>query len=176
MRNKKYLSVILFLTLQTVLIFSEEIPSGFMNILLGQSMEELESSLRDNSYFDYRGKPDVEMKISSERNLIECSGFSYIEKGFFQFYNGKLIIITILIDENELDFYSFYSEFEKKYGKPARLNPDGMYWESEDVSFALEKPLRIKYMDKKAVQEIKDNSLSQESNQMILKKKFIESF
>ena len=154
----------------------EVLPSGFMNIRLGQNMDELEDSLTENSYFDYRGRPDVDMRISNERNLIECSGFSYIKKGYFQFYQKKLIIITILIDENELDFYSFYVNFEKKYGKPHSLNPDGVYWENDDISLSLEKPLSVKYVDKKAFEEIKEKSASKETRQKILKGDFIDTF
>ena len=176
MQNKFFILGLLLFIISLDYIFCEEIPSGFMNITLGQTMETLENNLSENTYFDYRGEPDVDMRISSQRNLIECSGFSYIEKGYFQFYNGKVIIITILLDEKELDYYTFYSTLEKKYGKPEHLNPDRVYWETETHSFSLEKPLRIKYMDKTAIQEIKEKSISKESAQTILKKDFVDSF
>jgi hypothetical protein len=154
----------------------EQLPSGFINILLGQSMEELEDELFENPYFDYRGKPDVDMRISKERSLIECSGFSYVKKGYFQFYKDRLIIITVIIDETELDYFSFYTSLEKKYGKPDHLNPDGVYWDNGVISMTLEKPLSVKYMDKKSFQEIKDKSAASETRMKILKEDFIETF
>ncbi len=152
------------------------LPSGFMNITLGLTMEELENALYDNSYFDYRGKPDVDMRISEERSLIECSGFSYVKKGYFQFYNKKLIIITVIIDENELDFYSFYTKLEKKYGKADRLNPDGVYWENSDLIMSLEKPLSVKYTDKKSFSEIKEKFAEKTTSRKKLKEDFVDTF
>lgn len=154
----------------------EELPGGFLNILLGQSMIDVEDALNENRYFDYRGKPDVNMRISQDSELIECSGFSYVKKGYFQFYEERLIIITVVIDESELDYYSFYTSLEKKYGKPDHLNPDGVYWDNGVISMSLEKPLSIKYMDKKSVQKIKENSASSESRAKVLKEDFIEIF
>ena len=155
---------------------AEDLPSGFMNITLGLSMDSLEEALKENSYFDYRGKPDVDMRITQDRTLIECSGFSYVKKGYFQFYNEKLIVITIIIDEKELDYYSFYTNLERKYGKPHHLNPEGVYWENNEVSVALEKPLSVKYTDRKSFTEIKEKSAAKTSKQKELKEDFIENF
>ena len=154
----------------------QELPPGFMNLKLGLTMNELEEALNENTYFDYRGKPDVDMRLSKERTLIECSGFSYVKKGYFQFYKERLIIITIMIDEKELDFYSFYRNLENKYGKPDNLNPEGVYWKNGQISMALEKPLSVKYTDLKAFAEIKENSAAKTSKQKILKEDFIETF
>ena len=154
----------------------EELPSGFMNISLGLSMENLENALKENSYFDYRGKPDVDMRITRDRTLIECSGFSYVKKGYFQFYNEKLIVITIVLDEKELDYYSFYTNFEDKYGKPHHLNPEGVYWENDNTAMALEKPLSVKYTDRKSFTEIKEKSAAKTSREKELKEDFIGNF
>ncbi len=157
-------------------IETQQLPDGFMNLKLGLNMEQLEEALDENSYFDYRGKPDVDMRMMKERSLIECSGFSYIKKGYFQFYKEKLIVITIIIDEKELDYYSFYTKLEKKYGKPDHLNPDGVYWENENTAVALEKPLSVKYTDLKSFDEIKDKFASEKSKQKKLKEEFVDTF
>ena len=157
-------------------IETQQLPDGFMNLKLGLNMEQLEDALDENSYFDYRGKPDVDMRMMKERSLIECSGFSYIKKGYFQFYKEKLIVITIIIDEKELDYYSFYTKLEKKYGKPDHLNPDGVYWENENTAVALEKPLSVKYTDLKSFDEIKEKFASEKSKQKKLKEEFVDTF
>jgi hypothetical protein len=147
------------------------LPDGFMDIKLGMDIKDVKETLKNNIYFNYRGDPDVSMLMSRDQQLIECNGYYYIEKGYFQFFEGKLFIITLVFNREHLDFYSMHQSLEEKYEKAVRLNPGGAYWENDNVSLNLEKPLSIKYLDKKTVEqiasgqkEIKDKSGADKGN------------
>lgn len=152
------------------------LPAGFVNILLGMDIEEVKKELSASSWFDYRGEPDVTMLMTRGQQLIECSGNSFIEKGYFQFHNGKLFIITLVLDIQRIDFYTMHTSLEEKYGKAARLDPEGAFWENEDYKLSLEKPLSVKYMDRKIMNEIESGRKETENRAGALREEFIELF
>jgi len=153
-----------------------ELPSGFMNITLGMDIESVKKELESNSWFDYRGEPDVSMLMSGQQQLIESRGYSFISKGYFQFYNERLFIITLVFDSERLDFYTMHSMLESKYGKASRIDPNGAYWDSNTVNFHLEKPLSLKYMDKKALDEISEGRKEIEDKGKRIKEEFLKLF
>ncbi|MDX9800016.1 MAG: hypothetical protein RBT69_01620 [Spirochaetia bacterium] len=155
---------------------SENLPAGYMNITLGMSLEEVKKALSDNSYFDYRGDPDVSMLASPNQQLIESSGYSFIEKGYFQFNNKILFIMTLVFNRERLDFYTMHMLLEEKYGKADRLDPKGAYWENSSVALSLEKPLSIKYMDKNILEEITKERKDIEERGSINKEEFLKLF
>ncbi len=155
---------------------AEALPSGFMNIALGMDIESVKKELSSNSWFDYRGDPDVSMLMESEQQLIESDGFSYIRKGYFQFSNGRLFIITLVLDNERLDFYTMHQVLEKKYGKAVRIDPKGAYWEDEGINLYLEKPLSVKYMDKKILDEITSGRKVMEETGSRIKGDFLKLF
>jgi hypothetical protein len=109
-------------------------------------------------------------------NLIETRGFSFIDKGYFHFYEKKLFIITIVLNREKMDFYTMHMNLEEKYGRADRLTPDGVYWESENVSLSLEKPLAVKYTDKKARESIFSSARDIQTTGAALKEQFLDLF
>ncbi|MCP5514807.1 MAG: hypothetical protein H7A26_05030 [Spirochaetales bacterium] len=154
----------------------ENLPAGFMNITLGMRMEDVKKALTENSWFDYRGDPDVTMLASPNQQLIESRGYSFIEKGYFQFYNEKLFIMTLVFNRERLDFYTMHMLLEGKYGKAARLDPKGAYWENSAVFISLEKPLSIKYMDRNTLDEIAKERKGVEDRGSKNKEEFLNLF
>ena len=153
-----------------------DLPSGFMNITLGMDIDSVKKELETNSWFDYRGDPDVSMLMNGKQQLIECRGYSFISKGYFQFYNDRLFIITLVFDLERLDFYTMHSILESKYGKASRIDPNGAYWVSSAVNFHLEKPLSLKYMDKKTLAEISEGRKEIEDKGKRIKEEFLNLF
>ncbi len=124
----------------------EVVPMGFQNIRLGDSVDNVKALLKKSVYFYYRGDPDVSFLPETEQTLIEVAGRHYIKRGYFQFKNGKLIVIIIELNRNNLDYYTMYTTLKNKYGKPSSISPSEAVWDFKDVRLSLEKPLSVKYM------------------------------
>jgi len=152
------------------------LPAGFMNITLGMDLSSVKKELESNSWFDYRGDPDVSMLMNEQQQLIECIGYSFISKGYFQFYKDRLFIITLVLDMEKLDYYTMHTMLESKYGKAARIDPQGVYWDNSGVNFYLEKPLSLKYMDKKVLDEISAGRKEIEDKGKRIKEEFLQLF
>ena len=153
-----------------------KLPNGFMNITLGMDINDVKEKLKGNSYFNYRGDPDVSMLMTRNQQLIECSGFSFIEKAYFQFFEGKLFIITLVLNMERIDFYTMYTSFEEKYNKAERVDPKGAYWENRDINLYLEKPLTVKYMDKKVLDRLASERKEVENRNSKIKEDFLNLF
>ena len=153
-----------------------EIPDGFRGILLGMDLQRVKERLLEDPYYDYRGDPDVSFLPQTQESLIECRGFSYIDRAYFQFHEKKLYIIIILINQEKIDHYSLFSTLFEKYGEFGSLSPEKVVWESGVTLFSLERPLSVKYIDKQVFNAIKEAGASEESFREITREQFLEQF
>ena len=174
MKKRFLILVVLFLVFSFV--FCEELPSGYKNIRLGQSFEEVRSILEKDSSFGFRGDRDVSLLPTEERVLIETSGSSFFDRCWFQFYEDKLYSLILNINIERMDYYSMFKTFTLKYGEPTSLNPSKSEWKNSSVVVSLEKPLTVKYLDVKVFQELQETSEQATSAEEYLRKKFLESF
>jgi hypothetical protein len=154
----------------------EPLPKGFRSITLGMEMDAVREALTEDSYFLYKGDPDVSLLSGPKRSSIDCDGFRFIEDASFQFSGGMLYIITINLNREELDYFSMYSALNEKYGPPASLDPELVIWENEEVRFSLERPLTVKYIDSVTFSELKEQSGTEEAYRGASRKDFIELF
>lgn len=154
----------------------EALPCGFTNIELGAELETVKKNLSENQWFAYRGEPDFSLLAETEKSLIRSKGNSFIDEGYFQFYNGRLYIITIVLNKSKTDYFTFYSRFSEKYGKPSSMDPSAAYWEDDKVSLVLEKPLNIKYIDKKISSGLKGKRETAANADAEKRKEFISLF
>jgi hypothetical protein len=154
----------------------EQIPNNFQGIQLGMELDTVKDNLVNSPYFRYRGDPDVSLLLTESRSIIESSGYSYIERGLFQFYNDQLYIITIILNQNELDFFSMYRSLNKKYGDPDVLNPEQISWSFGSVRLSLEKPLTIKYIDTDVLDILKGGSDQTTDLRKLNREQFIGEF
>jgi len=181
MFNKKTLYLLLIFSLTyTFSLFSqesyEEIPKGFHDFIFGDSLEIVKGKLKNDSYFSYRGDPDVSMMLTPDRSIIDTAGSGFIKRAFFIFLDEKLYQITLVLEEELIDFYTFQTEFTKKYGNPDSLDPSGMIWENEYNRISLEYPLSIKYVDLEVFNGILAESEANRSKEQVLREDFIKSF
>lgn len=176
---RKYLYY-LFLFIKVFHLFSQditsELPMGFRQIVMGLSLEEAKVVISNDGYFKYTGDPDVSMLLSDNRAIIECSGYSYIKNGYFQFYNETLYTITLVLDPKEIDYHSIFTQFIKKYGKYSKLTPSIVTWENSEIIITMEKPLTIKYVGKKIYDKIIEEDTTQKAIQEQLRQDFINEF
>ena len=131
----------------------EKLPFGYGDIKLGMTVDEVKEALLKNREFGYRGDRDVSFSPMDNQVLIETdatlAGFSYFDRCWFQFADGKLYIITINLNKEKIDHYSVFTALCSKYGGPNQINPRKSQWQDDDVMMSLERPLALKYIDAK---------------------------
>jgi hypothetical protein len=151
-------------------------PSSFRGIALGMPVDQVKALLRQDALFRYRGDPDVSFLPSSGESLIETEGSSYIRRAYFQFADGALYVFIIVLDTARLDHYGLFTAFSAKYGPPASFDPREAVWQSDAVRFSLERPLTVKYIDRRVFEAQAARGAAQEDLELLSRERFIEQF
>jgi len=145
-------------------------PSGtaalgrsFHGVELGMDRDTVIAALKKDPIFGYRGPEDVSLLPSPNQSLIDVSGLSFVKRGFFQFYDGKLWTIILILNPDKVDHYSVYTSLASKYGEPSLLDPQEARWENESTRLALERPLTLRYMDMAVYAKLSQGSAAQAS-------------
>lgn len=154
----------------------EAIPGGFHDFLFDDSLEIVKGKLRSDNSFSYRGDPDVSMMLTPDKSIIDTAGSGFIERAYFIFFEEKLYQITLIINRDIMDFYTFQTRFTSKYGNPDSLDPTGMIWEDNKNRISLEYPLTVKFVNMDVFTAIIAESELGKSHEEILRKDFLESF
>ncbi len=152
------------------------VPDGFRAIALGMSLDAVKAALQKDTYFDYRGDPDVSMLQKPEDNLIDCAGYSYITRAFFQFHDKVLYTFILELNPAEISFYSVYTQLTEKYGAPESLSPSAVVWQSDRYRLSLERPLSVKYIDRKVFDQLKEAGKMRESDREVSREEFLRQF
>ncbi len=179
MNRKALLIPLIFILVSGTLTAKEALPSGYHNITLGMTMEEVKAALKKDPQFGFRGDRDVSLLPGENRSLIETdtsrtAPWSFLEKCYFQFYEGKLYIITVNVRQTKMDHYSIFSTLCEKYGSPDSLNPEKSLWQNDSVTMTLERPLTLKYTDKKISDKLKEESRVLKSGEEMSRDLFLE--
>jgi hypothetical protein len=154
----------------------ETLPRSFRELSLGMGLEDLKEALQRDGLFYFRGDRDVSFLPRGEQSLVETTGFSFIRRAFFQLREGVVFIMAFTLDPRLVDHYSVFTSLVKKYGEPALLDPKQAVWESADTRIAIERPLTVKYIDKKVFNEIINESKALESAEIHLREEFLGEF
>jgi hypothetical protein len=148
----------------------------FRNIRLGMSLEELKSALLQDALFSFRGDRDVSFLPAREQSLVETTGSSFIRRAFFQLRDGQVFIMAFSLNTVLIDHYSVFTTLAAKYGEPAYLDPKEAVWETEDTRIAIERPLTVKYIDKRVFNDIINESGLIESRQARERQELLDEF
>lgn len=151
-------------------------PMAFRTIALGMTVDQVKEELRKDALYRYRGDPDVSFLPLSEEYLVECEGSSYLSRAYFQFAGGKLYVFILVLDQQKLDHYSLFTAFTAKYGEPSSFNPAEAVWQSGTVRFSLERPLTVKYIDRRVFEEQVERGAAQQDLEQLSRERFIEQF
>lgn len=152
------------------------VPDSFREIRLGMTLDEVKNALEKDPYFNYRGPPDVSMLASPDENLIETTGYSFISRAFFQFYEKKLYIMILMLNPSEISYYSMYTTLTAKYGPSSSLSPEEVVWESPQYRLSLERPLSVKYIDRTVFDRLKEAGKMKQSERSISRDQFLNQF
>ena len=153
-----------------------QLPRTFRGISLGMGLEDLKNALAGDGLFHFRGDRDVSFLPRQDQSLVETSGFSFIRRAFFQLRDGALFIMAFSLDPALIDHYSLFTNLVEKYGAPRRLDPSQAVWESADTRIALERPLTVKYIDRRVFAEIIGESSVKESGEVFAREEFLRGF
>jgi hypothetical protein len=152
------------------------LPREFHGIGLGMNLNDLKAVLEKNGLFDFHGDRDVSYLPSKTENLVESSGRSFVRRAFFQLREDALFIMGYMLNTALVDHYSIYTAFVKKYGDPVSLNPHEAVWENEDTRVSIERPLTVKYIDKKIFNSIIGESKLSGAVELELRREFLDDF
>jgi len=151
-------------------------PRGFRGLDLGMGLEQVKERLAADALFGYRGDPDVSLLPTPQQTLIECSGSSWVRRAFFQFHEGRLFSIILVLDERRLDHYTLFQTLSAKYGPTTLLDPGQAVWEFPGVRLSLERPLSVKYPDSGAFAALREQGRAGEALSELSKRTFLEEF
>jgi hypothetical protein len=153
-----------------------ELPRTFRQLALGMPLEDLKTGLKNDGLFNFRGDRDVSFLPAREQSLVETTGRSFVRRAFFQLRDGELFIMSFSLNTSMVDHYSIFTSMVAKYGEPSFLDPKQAVWESEDTRIAIERPLTVKYIDKRVFNDIIDESDLVESTEVKKRQEFIDEF
>ncbi len=155
---------------------TKALSSDFHGIRLGMGLDELKSALTANSLFAFRGDRDVSLLPAGEQVLIETSGFSFIKRAFFQLRENRLFIMAYSLNPETMDHYSVFSALVEDYGEPESLDPTEAVWLSDEVRLSVERPLTVKYIDRKVFDQLFLDSRVTGTKETILRGEFLDAF
>jgi hypothetical protein len=154
----------------------KELPRQFREISLGMGLDDLKEVLKKDKLFNFRGDRDVSFLPAREESLVETTGSSFVRRAFFQLRDGNLFIMSYALNTSMMDHYSMFTNLVEKYGEPTYLDPKEAVWETEETRLTLERPLTIKYIDKKAFDDIISESTLIQSRRVKERQEFLNEF
>jgi hypothetical protein len=148
--------------------------SSFRGIELGSDREAVIAALKKDPIFSFRGPEDLSLLPSPNQSLIEVSGTSFVKRGYFQFYDGKLWVMILELNPDKVDHYSIYTSLVAKYGEPQSLDPKEVRWEGAKTRMALERPLTLRYMDLEVYAKLREGAGAKASAQELDRQGFLK--
>lgn len=155
---------------------SSGLPRGFRGVELGMSLSEVETVLKADELFLYRGGPDVTLLPRPDEKLLEVQGLSYVKRAFFQFHEDKLFSAIYVLNPERVDHYSVFTRLSDRYGKPGSLSPRESVWSDGSVRLSLERPLTVKYLDLGTLEKFMQGGQARQSWEDLSRQDFLESF
>ena len=152
------------------------LPRQFRQMVLGMGMDELQQALQNDDLFNFRGERDVSFLPVREESLIETSGSSFIRRAFFQLRDGSLFIMSFTMNPEMIDHHSLFTTLVRRYGQPTYLNPRESVWETEDTRISLERPLSVRYIDRRVFDDIVSESSLMQSSRVQQRQEFLDEF
>jgi hypothetical protein len=149
---------------------------GFREIQLGVSFERAQDLIQADSAFQYRGEPDVSLRLSDGGTVIDTRGRVYMERGIFQFHENQLFSIALYLDRSRLDYFQLYEQFRGRYGDPVDLDPQRALWEDQSTRIELERPLTVRYLDLETFRLRRRDTRTQEAAEDIARDQFLGEF
>ena len=133
------------------------IPAAYRGFSLGMSLGDLKNALAEDALFNLH-ESDISFGPAKDESYIETTGFSFVRRALFQIQAGAVFVMAFTLDVTLIDYYSVFTALAKKYGEPKTLDPKQAVWEDDGVRLTLERPLTVRYIDKKVFSQILEDS------------------
>jgi hypothetical protein len=146
---------------------------AFRGVELGMDRDSAIAALKKDSIFAYRGPEDLSLLPSPNQSLIEVAGLTFVKRGYFQFYEGKLWVMILELNPDKVDHYSIYTSLVNKYGEPALIDPKEARWEDKTTRMALERPLTLRYMDMTVYGKLREGESAKASTEELDRQGFL---
>jgi hypothetical protein len=146
---------------------------SFRGVELGMDRETAITALKKDPIFAYRGPEDISLLPSPNQSLIEVAGLSFVKRGYFQFYEGKLWTMILELNPDKVDHYSIYTSLVAKYGEPLLIDPKEARWEDKATRMALERPLSLRYMDMTVYEKLREGASAKASAEELDRQGFL---
>jgi hypothetical protein len=111
------------------------------------TVEEVKAGLVREPLFVYRGERDVSIIPSTSETLIEVPGTDYVERGYFQFHEDRLLVMIVVLARGLISYYEVYESLVRRYGPATTLDPSAAVWLLDGLRLSLERPVVLKYVD-----------------------------
>ena len=140
----KSIVLIIILIFVSSALFAQE--AGFMGINIGMSREEVLNFADDDNLIKVPKNRDVEFFPVEDRKILSFSVLPEIPHMYLQFYDDKLYAITVIFNENHIDYFTLIDVVESKYGPYSELVPEWRKWQIGEFEIRVEKPAVVKYI------------------------------
>lgn len=127
---------------------SGSLKRGIEELQLGKTLEDIQEALKKSPYFNYRGPRDLSFLPLRSEPVIDTEGMRYIQRGIFQFQEGRLVTIVLYLNPRYMDYPALFRHLTSRYGSPQYLDPKSCFWEDAHTRVALEKPLTVKFVER----------------------------
>jgi hypothetical protein len=151
------------------------IPTAYRSFALGMSLDDLKNALTEDALFNFH-ESDVSFGPAKDESYIETTGFSFVRRALFQIQAGNVFVMAFTLNTTLIDHYSVFTTLTKKYGEPKTLDPKQAVWEDDSVRLTLERPLTIRYIDKKTFSQILEDSKAKKSEEIRMREDFLNDF
>lgn len=174
--GKGLVMVILFFSMAWLVVAADTaLPGGYGSVVLGMSVDTAKNALQEDPAYGYRGDRDVSLLPGENRVLISTTGVLFFDECWFQFDKDRLYIITLNLNEEQVDYASVFKSLCNKYGQPDSLSPKKSEWRDGAVIMSLERPLTLKYTDERVFQELQESSNVEFTKEERTRQSFLES-
>jgi hypothetical protein len=140
------------------------------------SLDNLETELTEDSMFRFRGRPDVSFLPHVDQRLVETTGFSFIQRAFFQLRDESVFVMVFMLNGELIDYHSVFTTFVANYGEPSSLSPREAVWENDTVRISIERPLTVRYIDLGVFNEIVQQSAEERAAEVSDRAVFLSNF
>jgi hypothetical protein len=155
----KKVLLLLILLFTSVHLYALDI--GFMGITLGMTRDEVLEFADNKDLIKVPKNRDVEFFPVENRKILTLSIEPEVPHIYLQFYNEKLYAITVVFDEDAVDFFTLARTLEEKYGPYTTLTPTWRKWKTGGSEIKVEKPAVVKYIAMEEFLEVTDFSIDE---------------
>ncbi len=153
-----------------------ELPQGFDRFRFGMSSDMVEALIAESLYLNANLEDAISVLPRSTIRVLSVNGDSYVSNAHFQFDESGLISIILNLNNTLLDHFALYSYLIARYGEADSLHPRRIEWRSPTVILRLERPLTVKYVARRSLEERQEAAAANLSEAERYREAFIELF